>query len=182
LNQKGVFRRKWFTYLTHMTYAMPFYRGRCTFVGTLNGAHAVILSCISRTAAKVPGFQTRVNSWHHAGGGDAPTGAAQIVCPAIFDRNILAFGIAGLLQTLPEGGDAGNVIEIPRRAAEKANHWHRRLLRACRERPSRHATSPHHSSTSSTRISIDNGTSVRQPLRLRAMGRSRAMSGAPQAR
>src|SRR5262249_13938652 len=28
-----------------------------------------------------------------------------IVCPAIFDRNILAFGIAGLLQTLPEGGD-----------------------------------------------------------------------------
>src|SRR5262249_24769003 len=57
------------------------------------------------------------------------------LCPAIFDRNVLAFDVAGLLQTLAEGGHVTRV-SLWRCAVEEPDHRHRRLLRARRKRPS----------------------------------------------
>jgi hypothetical protein len=58
-----------------------------------------------------------------------------IVCPAILNRHILSFDESGLVQALSERSDkvrgAGG-----RRASEKTNDRHRRLLRARRARPS----------------------------------------------
>src|SRR5262249_37569342 len=70
-------------------------------------------------------------------GGKCRQSIKLIVCPSIFDRNISAFGIAGLGHTLPEGGQAANIIDTPRCAAEESDHRHRRLLRSRRERPRR---------------------------------------------
>ena len=77
--------------------------------------------------------------------------------PAIFDGDILAFAEAGLAQTLKEHPQALAGYPL-RSAAEIPDHWHRRLLRAHRERPCRRATekrdesaSPNHSITSSAR-------------------------------
>src|SRR5262249_8276413 len=103
-------------------------------------------------------------------GGKCRQSIKLIVCPSIFDRNISAFGIAGLGHTLPEGGQAANIIDIPRCAAEKSDHRHCRLLRGYRERPhggrateQRDELAPFdaiaHSITSSARMNIDNGTS-----------------------
>src|SRR5262249_3452786 len=81
---------------------------------------------------------------------------------AKFDRNVLAFDIAALLQTLAEcGHQASGVAE--RRGAEKPNHRHRRLLRPRRERPRRRAAEQRdelasfHSMTSSARASTLSG-------------------------
>src|SRR5262249_26298193 len=56
------------------------------------------------------------------------------VSPAQFKRNVLAFDVSGLpealaksAQIIPEG--------LGRLGMQKSNHRHRRLLRACRERP-----------------------------------------------
>src|SRR5262249_39541181 len=80
---------------------------------------------------------------------------------------ISAFGIAGLGHTLPEGGQAANIIDIPRCAAEESDHRHRRLLRARRERPGGRAAEQryelaalHHSITSVARASRVGGTSM----------------------
>jgi hypothetical protein len=58
-------------------------------------------------------------------------------CPSIFDHDISAFGIAGLAQTLLEGGQAVNFVEIPRRAAQKSDHRYCWLLRLRGKRPRR---------------------------------------------
>jgi len=58
-----------------------------------------------------------------------------IVCATIFDRNISAFSVASLAQTLPERSQAENIIVIPRCTAKKPDHRHRRLLRLRRKRP-----------------------------------------------
>src|SRR5262249_14459345 len=58
------------------------------------------------------------------------------LCPAILDRNVLAFDVAGFLQTLAKGGHVTRV-SLWRCAVEEPDHRHRRLLRACRERPRR---------------------------------------------
>src|SRR5262249_4727121 len=54
--------------------------------------------------------------------------------PTVFDRHILAFDITRFLQTLAERPDL-----LPQRSGrsgiEEADHGHRRLLRARRERP-----------------------------------------------
>jgi hypothetical protein len=57
------------------------------------------------------------------------------VCPAEFDRYVLAFDIAGFVQAAPERGHEMRVGS-GRPSAEKADH---RLLRARRERPRRRA-------------------------------------------
>ena len=54
--------------------------------------------------------------------------------PAIFDRDIAALDKAGVTQALAEPGQPAGVA-VGGRAAEVADHRHRRLLRACRERP-----------------------------------------------
>jgi hypothetical protein len=54
--------------------------------------------------------------------------------PAVFDEHVTAFDIAGFAEAQAEGG---NVMRIfpGRRAIEKPDHRHCRLLRACGERP-----------------------------------------------
>src|SRR5262249_13027004 len=56
--------------------------------------------------------------------------------PAIFDGDVATFDIAGLRQSLAQGGKAAAHRIAGRRGAEIADDWHRWLLRACRERPS----------------------------------------------
>src|SRR5262245_27623667 len=78
--------------------------------------------------------------------------------PAIFDRNVVTLNIAGLAQTLAERAQTV-CPQIRRQNAEKSDHRHRRLLRACRKRPgSRRADQRNelalvHSITSSARAS-----------------------------
>src|SRR5262249_15591648 len=57
--------------------------------------------------------------------------------PAVFDRDVLAFDVAGFLQTLAE---CGNEVRIRSRrsAVEITDHWNNRLLRVRRERPRSH--------------------------------------------
>src|SRR5262249_42201520 len=61
------------------------------------------------------------------------------LCPAVFNREVLAFDVAGFLQTLPE---CGNEVRIRSgRSAVKITDHRRRLLRACGERPHRNCRS-----------------------------------------
>src|SRR5262249_2932236 len=89
-----------------------------------------------------------------------------VLRPAVLDRHILALDVAGFTKALAECGQIACTIDR-RRAAEEPNHRHRRLLRACRERPRRRCAAeerydlapPHHSITSSARASSVGGTS-----------------------
>jgi hypothetical protein len=73
-----------------------------------------------------------------------------ILCETVFDRYVLTFDIAGLLQALAKRGQKLRVIAA-RPAGEESYHWHCRLLRAHGERPqgrrapenSDELTSPH---------------------------------------
>src|SRR5262245_11980748 len=56
-----------------------------------------------------------------------------VLRPAILDHDILALNVAGFANALPECGQIACTIS-KRRAAEKSDHRHRRLLRACGER------------------------------------------------
>src|SRR6516225_857783 len=76
-----------------------------------------------------------------------------VLRPAILDRHILAFDVAGFTKALAECGQIACTIDR-RRTAEESYYRHRRLLRAHRERPSRRASeqgdelaSPNHSIT-----------------------------------
>ncbi|MFI4971492.1 MAG: hypothetical protein ACHP7H_02325 [Hyphomicrobiales bacterium] len=56
--------------------------------------------------------------------------------PAEFDGNVLAYDKAAVAQPFLERCD--KILGLSRRpAAQITNHWHRRLLRACAERPCR---------------------------------------------
>src|SRR6516165_10143426 len=87
------------------------------------------------------------------------------LCPAIFDRHIAPFGIAVFAQSSPKHTQPGRE-HIARASIEEPDHRHRRLLRACRERPSsrraaeqRDELAPSdHSITSSARTSSAVGT------------------------
>jgi hypothetical protein len=57
--------------------------------------------------------------------------------PAIFDDQVSAFNVAGLVQTPPEAGQPEGV-GFRRREVQIPDHRHRRLLRARRKRPSRY--------------------------------------------
>src|SRR5262245_40757074 len=57
-----------------------------------------------------------------------------VLRPAILDHDILALDVAGFANALPECGQIACTIS-KRRAAEKSDHRHRRLLRARRKRP-----------------------------------------------
>jgi len=79
------------------------------------------------------------------------------VRPAKFDRDVLALDVARFGQALPEPMHKGRV-QVCRGAVEKADHRHRPLLRARRERPrrcraaqKRDELAPLHSITSSAR-------------------------------
>src|SRR5262249_50430616 len=49
--------------------------------------------------------------------------------PTVFDCDVLALNIAGLVQALPEGRQTGrNIVGVVRSAAEIANHRHCLLL------------------------------------------------------
>src|SRR5262245_20986219 len=80
--------------------------------------------------------------------------------PAILDRRVLTLGYAGFLQALAERCEE-RLKPVRRRAVEKTDHGHRRLLRVCRNRPRRcrdaeqrdELAAPNHSITSSARAS-----------------------------
>src|SRR5215475_8939124 len=57
-----------------------------------------------------------------------------VLRPAILDRHILALDVAGFAKALAECGQIACTIGRPR-GAEEPDHRHRRLLRACCERP-----------------------------------------------
>jgi hypothetical protein len=57
-----------------------------------------------------------------------------VLRPAILDRDILALDVSGFTNALPECGQIACTIS-KRRAAEKADHRHGRLLRPRRDRP-----------------------------------------------
>src|SRR5262249_4594737 len=54
--------------------------------------------------------------------------------PAVFDRNVLAFDVAGFFQTLAECAKEVR-IRSGRSAMKITDHWHNPPLRARRERP-----------------------------------------------
>src|SRR5262249_13365757 len=91
------------------------------------------------------------------------------LCPAVYNRHVLALDIAGLFETLPKIAQA--IRERVRFRVEKPDDWHCRLLRPRRQRPRRRAaeqrdelTPPDHSITSSARASSDCGTSMPRDL------------------
>src|SRR5262245_48383478 len=57
-----------------------------------------------------------------------------VICPAVFDRDVLALDIAGLFQASTERGQE-MWVRTGRLGAEPSDHRHRRLLRPRRERP-----------------------------------------------
>ena len=61
-----------------------------------------------------------------------------VLRPAILDRHILAFDIAGFTKALAECGQIGCTIDR-RRAAKESYHRHRRLLSPRTKRPRRRA-------------------------------------------
>src|SRR5437016_6226702 len=98
-------------------------------------------------------------------GGEARQPIELIVRPTLFDRYVLAVDKPFVLQTLLE---CGQQMHERRgwRAAKKADHGQRRLLRARRERPDGNSTAderyelaPSHSITSSASASSFAGTS-----------------------
>jgi hypothetical protein len=76
--------------------------------------------------------------------------------PAVFDRQVLAFDESGFLETLAEFAQPSG-MPVRQIWVEKSDHWHRRLLRARRERPhgraaeQRYELAAFHSITSSAR-------------------------------
>src|SRR5262245_12078800 len=87
------------------------------------------------------------------------------VRPAIFNCDVPTLDIAGLVQTYAKSGSTA-CVRLQRSSAEKANHRHRRLLRARRHRPAdrrapgqRDELALVHSITSSARASSVGGTS-----------------------
>jgi len=71
-------------------------------------------------------------------GGKAGQTIIVAVCPAILDRDALAFDVAGIAQPLPKRlCRLGRVCRRP--AAHESDHRHHRLLRAHREGPRRRA-------------------------------------------
>jgi hypothetical protein len=59
-----------------------------------------------------------------------------VICPAVFDRDVLALDIASLFQTPTERGQE-MWVRAGDPGVEESDHRHRRLLRARRERPRR---------------------------------------------
>jgi len=57
-----------------------------------------------------------------------------VLSPAVFDRDVLALDVAGLLEALTERSQA-IPISIRRLAVEETDHRNRRLLRAGRDWP-----------------------------------------------
>jgi hypothetical protein len=92
--------------------------------------------------------------------------------PTVFDRDVPALDVAGLVQTLPEAGQTDIGVGLGRAGAEIADHRHRLLLRVQRRRRGHRAAEQqhqlaavHYSMTSSARERIDGGRSGRAPWR-----------------
>src|SRR5262245_10012481 len=92
-----------------------------------------------------------------------------VLRPAILDHDILALDVAGFAEALAECRQIACTIDR-RRAAEKSDHRHRRLLCPRRERPGRRTAEEHderaalHSITSSARAS--NACGISKPSAL----------------
>ena len=73
----------------------------------------------------------------HEFGGQRRQSIVAAICPAVFDRDVLAFDVAGFVRD-PYGMPARlAAMPVADPAVEKPNHRHRRLLRARGERPRR---------------------------------------------
>src|SRR5262245_9755239 len=83
----------------------------------------------------------------------------------VFDRDVLAFDVAGIAQTFAERGYITRGETIALRRTHECHDRHRRLLRPRSERPNRRAAeqrderAPPHSITSSAPASSVGGTS-----------------------
>src|SRR5439155_24021584 len=85
--------------------------------------------------------------------------------PAVFDRYVLTLDVAGFAESFAEGGENG-CAPVGGKAVQEADHRHRLLLRARRERPGDRRRSTEqcdeiaafHSMTSSARAKSDCGT------------------------
>src|SRR5262249_11029155 len=92
-----------------------------------------------------------------------------IVSPAVFDREVLALDIAGVLEALAESAQPTR-IALGRLGVEEPDHRHSRLLRSRRKRPcrrnaeKRYKLAPLHSITSSARAMSVGGTSMPSAL------------------
>src|SRR5262249_61069736 len=87
-----------------------------------------------------------------------------ILCPAVYDRHVLALDIAGVFQALAKCAQKARV-GVRQCGVEDPDPRHRALLRARRERPSRRCAAenhdklaPFHSITSSAATSSVFGT------------------------
>ena len=87
--------------------------------------------------------------------------------PAVFDRNVLAHDISGVVKALVKRAQTARV-RVWRRGNEIPDHRHRRLLRPRRKRPRRRRAAEQrdelaalHSITSSARMSKAGDTSIR---------------------
>src|SRR5262249_20517198 len=83
--------------------------------------------------------------------------------PMVLHRHVLALDVAGFVEALAEPGNKGRVRQS---GIDEADHRHRRLLRARRERPRNRSThqrykcAASHSITSSARGMIDVGNTI----------------------
>ena len=66
-----------------------------------------------------------------------------VLCPAVFDRHVLALDIAGFLQALQKRNGEVLVLIISWSGAEISDHGHHRLLRPRHHRPRRRAPEPY---------------------------------------
>jgi hypothetical protein len=61
-----------------------------------------------------------------------------IIGEAVYDRDVFGFDIASLFEALPKSNQTVRE-RVSRCGVDETNHWHCRLLRARRQRPSRRA-------------------------------------------
>src|SRR6516165_11688774 len=98
----------------------------------------------------------------HKIGGERGQSIVLSVSPPIVQGDVLTLDEAGIIQALPDHPDEARV-DGRRTGAEQSDHWHRRPLRARRERPrgrtaeQRYERAAPHSITSSARASSVGG-------------------------
>jgi hypothetical protein len=94
----------------------------------------VVKVLAARTAGVLPSATMTSTSRATRSAAMATQSIGAAVRPPIVDHHVTAFDVAGLGQAFAECGHEVRHL-VRRRVPEKPNHRHRRLLRACSERP-----------------------------------------------
>jgi hypothetical protein len=102
---------------------------------TLNTIGIVVVAALAASEGLSPPEVTITATWRlNEVRGELRQPIVAALCPAILDRDVATLDEARVLQATAKAGD--EVCEGSGRGdAEEAHHRHRRLLRACRERP-----------------------------------------------